>query len=102
MESSQGLIKSVFRAITGSRHKTRKKQVTGILPMPVANRSHTLATSATAPTKKTLSEDVTWVEVETRPPSPVPTTEEEVDKSSNKNQLGESYVADVQHGGINV
>ena len=73
--------------------------MTDIPPMPVTTGSHTLATSATAPTRKTMSEDITWVEVEARPPSPVPTTEEEMEESSNNNQLGESYVADVQHSG---
>ena len=29
-------------------------------------------------------------------------TEEKVEESSNNNQLGESYMADVQHSGINV
>ena len=44
MERNQGLIKSVFRALTGSRHKTRRKQVTGILLTPVTIGSHTPAT----------------------------------------------------------
>ena len=35
MERIQGLITSIFRALTGSRHKTRWKQVTGIPPTPV-------------------------------------------------------------------
>ena len=45
---------------------------------------------------------MTQVEVEARPPSPVPMAEEEVEESSNNNQLGESYVAYVQHSGIHV
>ena len=51
---------------------------------------------------KTLLEDMTQAEVEARPPSPVPTNKEEVEESSDNNQLGESYMADVQHSGINV
>ena len=68
MEKSQGFIKSIFRAITGSQCKIRRKQVKGIPPMPVTTGSHTLATSATALTRETLSQDVTQVEVEARPP----------------------------------
>ena len=52
IERSQGIIKSVFRALTGSRHKTRMKQVTGILPMPVTSGMHTPATSTNAPVTK--------------------------------------------------
>ena len=96
MERSQGFIKSVFRALTGSWCKTRRRQVTGMPPTPVTIGSHTLATSATTPTRENLSKDVTWVEVEARPPT---TTKEEVEDSSNNNQLGWSYVADVQHSG---
>ena len=96
MERSQSFIKSVFRACG---HKTRRRQVTGIPLMPMTIGSHTLATSATTPARGNLSKDITLVEVEARPLSSVPTTEEEVEESSNNNQLGESYVADVQHSG---
>ena len=40
VERSQGFIISIFRAITGSRCKTRRKQVTGILPTPVTTGSY--------------------------------------------------------------
>ena len=102
MERSQGFITSVFRALMGSRCKTRRKQVMGITLMPVTIGSYTPVTSATTPTMKTLSEDMTQADVEARPLSPVPTNEEEVEGSSENNQLGDSYVADIQHRGINV
>ena len=35
MERSQGFITSVYRALTGSRCKTRKRQVTVIPPTPM-------------------------------------------------------------------
>ena len=35
IERSQGFITSMFTALTGSRHKTRRKQVTRIPPTPV-------------------------------------------------------------------
>ena len=34
-ERNHSLLRSLFRAITGTRHKTRRRQVTGILPMPI-------------------------------------------------------------------
>ena len=59
MERSQVFITSIFRALTGSRCKTRSKQITGILPMSVTVGSHTPATSIDAPATKTLSDDMT-------------------------------------------
>ena len=59
MERSQGFITSIFRVLTGSRHKTRRKQVTGIPPVLVTIGSHTPATPIDAQASKTLSEDVT-------------------------------------------
>ena len=76
--------------------------MTGIPPKLVTIGSHTPATQATIPNREALSEDVTQVEVEARPPSPVPTSEEEVEESGNNNQLGETHVADIQHNGIKV
>ena len=71
MERSQGLITSIFRALTGSGHKTRRKQVTGILPTPVTIGSHTPTTSINAPASKTLSEDRTHADAVARLPAPV-------------------------------
>ena len=34
-ERNQSIITSTFRTLTGTRHKTRRKQVTGIPPMPI-------------------------------------------------------------------
>ena len=59
MESSQGLITSMFRALTGSRCKTRRRQVTGIPPTLVTRESFTLATLADSQPSKALVEDTT-------------------------------------------
>ena len=91
----KGFITSVFRATTASRCKTRRKQVTGILPTLVTTGSHTPATLIDTPTRKTLSQDVTKAELVARLPEPVFLNEEPVAEPSN--QLGESYVADLQH-----
>ena len=62
MEKSQGFITSVFRAPTGSRCKTRRKQVTGIPPTLVTIGLHTVATLSDAPTSKRFAKDVTHKE----------------------------------------
>ena len=59
IERSQGIITSVFRALRGSRCKTRRKQVTGIPPTLVTIGLHTLATLSDVPTSKALPADVT-------------------------------------------
>ena len=102
MERSQGFITSVFWALTGSRHKTRRKQVTGIQPTLLTIRSHTPATPIDTPTSKTLSEDVTQAEFIARLPASVSLNKEPLEEPSMNNQLGESYVADVQHKGKHV
>ena len=98
MERRQGFITSLFRALTGRRHKTRRKQVTGIPPMLVTIWSYTPATSIDDPSTKTLSEDVTQAELVARLPSPVPTNEEPAEESSTNNQLGEYF----QHNGYHI
>ena len=97
MERSQGFITSTFRALTGNRCKTRRKQVSGILPSPITIGSHTPATPIDVPTSKTLSEDMTKAEFIVMLPAPVSLDEKAVKESSTNKQLGESYVADVQH-----
>ena len=44
MERSQGIYGSVFRALTGRGHKTRRRQVTSILPKLVTMGSTTPTT----------------------------------------------------------
>ena len=68
MERSQGLITSMFRALTGSRHKTKRKQITGIPPTLVTIGSHTLETLSDAPTSKILVEDTTQDEFVAKQP----------------------------------
>ena len=65
--------------------------------MLVTIGSYTPASLVDTPASKTLSEDVTQAELVASQPSPVPTNEEPVEESSTNDQLGESYVADVQH-----
>ena len=102
MERSQRFITSVFSALTGSRCKTWRKQVTGIPPTLVTIGSHTPATPIDAATSKTLSEDVTQAELVAMLPEPPSLNEEPVEKPSGNNQLGESYIADVQHNGKHI
>ena len=100
MERSQGFVTSVFRALIGSRCKTRRKQVTGIPPTPVTIGLHTLATLSDAPTSKTLAEDVTQDEFVARH---LATLEEEpLEEPSPNNMLRESYVAEVQQNGKHI
>ena len=94
VERSQRFITSMFRALTGSRCKTRRKQVTGIPQTPVTSGSHTLATPIGTPTSKTLVEDATQAEFVARQPTTL--EEEPMEEPSPNNKLGESYVADVQ------
>ena len=59
MERSQGFITSMFRALTCSRCKTRKRQVTRIPPTPVPRELHIPATLSDSPPSKALVEDTT-------------------------------------------
>ena len=86
-ERSQGFIASVFRALTGRRPKTRRKQVTGLLSMPVTIGSYTTVTSIDAPASRTLPEDVAQAEWVARLPSPVSPNEKPVEESGTNNQL---------------
>ena len=45
-ERSQGFITSVYSALMGSRHKTRRRQVTGIPPTPVTMEFHSPTTQS--------------------------------------------------------
>ena len=55
----QGLITSVYRALTGSRHKTRRRQVTRIPSTPVTTELCTPTTQNKPPSGKTLEEGTT-------------------------------------------
>ena len=59
MDRSQEFFTSMFRALTSSRFKTRRRQVTEILPTPVTRESHTLATLTDSLLSKALAEDAT-------------------------------------------
>ena len=70
--------------------------------MPMTIGSHIPATSIDTPDSKTLSEDVTQAELVAQPPTPVSLNKEPAEESSTNNQLGESYIVDVQHNGKHV
>ena len=38
-EKNQSFLGNMFRALTGSRHRTRQRQVTGMLPMLITSES---------------------------------------------------------------
>ena len=57
MERSQGFITSMFRALMGSGHKTRRKQVNQIPPTMVVIGSDTPTTPIDSLTSKMLVED---------------------------------------------
>ena len=59
VERSKGFITSVSWAFMGSRHKTRRRQVTGIPPMPVTSG---LATPVTALNAQATTASPTQVE----------------------------------------
>ena len=59
MERSQGFIMSVYRDLMGSRHKTRRRQVTSIPPTPVTMESCLPTTQSKPSSGKTLEEDAT-------------------------------------------
>ena len=102
MARSQGFITMVFRALTGSRCKTRRKQVTGIPPTLVTIGTHTPATPTDTPTSKILAEDMTKAEVAARQLTPATLEKEPMEEPSPSNELGQSYVADVQHSGKHI
>ena len=62
--------------------------------------SHIPATPIDAPTSKNLSDDVAQAELVARPP--VSLNEEQAEEPGMNKQLGESYVADVQHNGKHI
>ena len=99
-ERSQGFITSIFRALTSSRHKTRRKQVTGILPSLVTIGLHTPTTLSDTPTSKALVKDVTQAEYVARQPAAL--EEDPLEEPSPSNEQGESHVADVQQSGKHV
>ena len=59
MERSQKFIMSMYMALTGSRHKTRRRQVTGITPTPVTTELCASTSQNKPPLDKTLEEDTT-------------------------------------------
>ena len=62
----------------------------------------TPANQIDAPTSKTLAEDVTQAELVARQLTPATLEEEPMEEPSPSNELGESYVADIQQGGKHI
>ena len=93
-EKNQSILVSVFRALTGSRHRTRRRQMTGIPLTPVilesTPASHPIVGAATmqpTPKQEGMEQD------ESTPDQLDPTSIVEVVRQpSVDNQLGESYI----------
>ena len=85
LERSQSIITSVFLALTGSRHKTRRRKVNSIPPMPLTTGSTTPATIAYTQTTTTPPfQDDTTLE----PLMPVPVAEVPIQPPMVESQLG--------------
>ena len=92
MERSQGFITSVFQALTGSRCKTRRRQVTRIPPTPV--------TLSDSQPRKALAEDATQDEFVAKLLATL--EEDHSEKPNQNNDLGESYLAEIWQSGKHI
>ena len=77
----------------GSRHKTRRRQVISIPPLPVTIESATPATTADAQTSTTLS---VQVEIAPEPLRAVSIAEVSMQPPMVNSQLGWSYITNMQ------
>ena len=89
VERSQSIITSVFQALMGIRHKTRRRQVNGIPPMPITMGLPTPSTAADAQTTAAppVQFEIAWVLL-----MPVPAAEVPMQLSAVDSQLGGSYI----------
>ena len=67
VERNQGFITSVFQTLIGSRHKTRRRQVTGIPPTPVTSGSATPVTAPDAQATMVLPTQVETAQIKSTP-----------------------------------
>ena len=99
-KKSQGIITSVFWTLTGSRHKSRRRQVTGIPPTAVAIGTATQVTATDAQATPALPVPVTAIPELT---IPVPITIIHVQPPIVESQLGGSYINNLQvHDSSNI
>ena len=98
VEKSQGFITSIFWALTGSRHETRRRQVRGIPPTPVTSGSATpLTTLDTQATTALLTQAETAQNKSALEPLiPIPIAEAPMQQPSVNSQLGQLYIATMQ------
>ena len=94
-ERSQGIITSVFGALMGSRHKTRRRQVTSIPSTPVTAGSATTTTVPDMPVTSTPPTQVNIVLVEPASELPEPIAEMTIHQPGVDSQLG-LYIANTQ------
>ena len=101
LERSQCIITSVFQALTGSRHKTRRRQVTGIPPPPVTTGT---ATPVTVADFQATTMPPLHVENASEPLMPVPIAEVPMQLPIVDSQLRGSNITNVQvhHNGSNI
>ena len=107
-ERNQSITTSIFRTLTGTRHKTRRRQVTSIPPMPItlSAASPTVIPSMAAnqgmpvtntnPGQETLTTALTAPAGEEWELS-VPETALPVTTASNESQLVASYINNYAH-----
>ena len=94
-EKNQSILVSAFRALTGSRCRTRRRHVTGIPPTLVTLEStpvsHLKVGATMQPTPSKMEQDESVLEQL----DPIPTVEV-VRQPSVDNQLGGSYITEMQ------
>ena len=94
-EKNQGFLANIFRALTGSRHRTSHRQVTGIPPMPITSGS----TATTDPEVITAAMPPVSCKEQIKPAQeqlvPVPFMEPHMQPSVD-NKLGGSYIMEAQ------
>ena len=95
-EKNQSNSASMFQALTGSRHRTRRRQVTGIPPMPITSESTPVSNlevvTVTTPPELSKTEQI---ELAPEKLVPVPVVEVHMQPSVN-NQLEGSYTMEAQ------
>ena len=87
-ERSQSIITSAFHALTGTRHKTKRRHVTGITPIPlmVGMTSPAIGTGAPA-----VAMPPAPVETKLQPPA-VSETTSPIQSPTTESQLGASHI----------
>ena len=102
VEKSRSIITSVFQAVTGTRHKNRRRQVTGIPPTPMTMGISSPIVCTDAPA---LTMPPAPVETELKPPT-MPESVLPMQLPTTESQLGASYIDNhsqqVAHNNTNI